>query len=69
MESWGKMTRAEAPPLFTRYGVYITSMNAVYDISKARRELGYEPKVTFKEGLQEIGPWLKETVEADIGDA
>ena len=65
MELWGKMTRAESPPLFTRYGVYLTSMNAVFDISKARRELGYEPRVTFKEGLEEIGPWLRKIVGAD----
>ena len=67
MELWGKITGAESPPLFTRYGVYVTSRKAVFDISKAKNELGYEPRVNFKEGLKEIGPWIRKSVEADIG--
>jgi len=67
MELWGKVMRVESPPLFTRYGVYLTSMDAVFAISKAKKELGYEPRISFKKGLKEIGPWLKKTVEGDDG--
>lgn len=67
MEVWGKITRAKSPPLFTRYGVYLTSMNAVFDIAKARKELGYEPRISFREGLREIGPWLRKVVAGDNG--
>ena len=59
MELWGRMTRSESPPLFTRYGVYLTSTNAVFDISKARKELGYDPRVSFEEGLDKMGSWLR----------
>jgi dTDP-L-rhamnose 4-epimerase len=30
------------------------------DISLAREVLGYEPKVTFDEGMQELVGWLQE---------
>ncbi|HPO08501.1 MAG TPA: GDP-mannose 4,6-dehydratase [bacterium] len=35
------------------------------DITKIRTELGYEPKVTFEEGLREIIAWAKDTTPED----
>jgi nucleoside-diphosphate-sugar epimerase len=65
LELWGKITRAETPPLLTRYGVCLASINAVFDISKARKELGYEPRINFREGLKKTKPWLRKIMEAD----
>ena len=28
------------------------------DLTKARRLLGYEPRVTYEEGFRELGEWL-----------
>ena len=38
-------------PVMTRYGVRMLASHCHYDISKARRELGYEPRVTFSQGV------------------
>ena len=35
------------------------------DISLARRVLGYEPVVTFDEGLEELAAWLEGQVAVD----
>ena len=34
--------------------------NCYADISLAREVLGYEPRVTFEEGMQELVAWLQE---------
>jgi nucleoside-diphosphate-sugar epimerase len=43
--------RLRRPPPLTRYGVRFVSCHARYDTGKARRELGYEPVVGFREGV------------------
>jgi dTDP-L-rhamnose 4-epimerase len=35
------------------------------DIGKARRILGYEPEVTFEEGLAELAEWLEGQIAQD----
>ncbi len=65
LELWAKAARSKTPPLLTRYGVYLASSQAVFDTSKAKNELGYQPRVSFEEGLQTTGHWLKKTIEQD----
>ena len=44
--------------------------NCFADISLARREIGYEPKVTLEEGLQELAEWLEGQTAVDrVADA
>lgn len=43
-----------SPPPVTRYGVRFVSCHARYDVGKARRELGYEPVATFREGVRAL---------------
>ena len=42
------------PPRMTRYGVRLVACHCRYDIGKARRELGYQPAVTFREGIKHL---------------
>ncbi|MGI5861114.1 MAG: NAD-dependent epimerase/dehydratase family protein [Myxococcales bacterium] len=42
------------PPAITRYGVRLVSNDCRYDISRARRELGYKPIVSFREGIRTL---------------
>jgi nucleoside-diphosphate-sugar epimerase len=42
------------PPRMTRYGVRLVACHCRYDIGKARRELGYQPTVTFREGIKHL---------------
>jgi 2-alkyl-3-oxoalkanoate reductase len=36
----------------TRYSAAILGRTQTYDISAARRDLGYAPRVTFAEGME-----------------
>lgn len=50
MERLAALTGRE--PLLTRYTVAILARTQTYDISAARRELGYEPVVPLEEGIR-----------------
>ena len=39
-------------PTLTRYTAFLLARNQTYDISKAKRELGYVPQVSLEEGLK-----------------
>jgi len=46
-------------PLLTSGWVEDLTKNFAYDISKARRDLGYDPKVTLKEGISRTIGWYR----------
>ena len=46
------------PPIFRRR-VDIFRKNRAFDISKARKELGYEPKVSLEDGIKKTAEWYK----------
>ena len=58
-ETLAKSMKLSKPPLITRYGVCLLGYDFNYDISKAKRELGYSPKTSFKEGMENIARWYK----------
>ena len=53
-ELGGRLLGLRAPPPVTRYGVRLLACDCRYDIGKARRELGYAPRVSFHQGLREL---------------
>jgi nucleoside-diphosphate-sugar epimerase len=55
IEGAARLLRRTAPPRMTRYGVRLVACHCRYDIAKARRELGYAPRVTFTEGVRALG--------------
>lgn len=54
VEATATVLRLRRPPPLTRYGVRFVSCHARYDLGKARRELGYEPVVSFREGVDRL---------------
>jgi nucleoside-diphosphate-sugar epimerase len=50
---WRYLPLRGSPPL-TRMAVWVASLETTIDISRARRELGYEPVRTREEGLLEL---------------
>jgi 2-alkyl-3-oxoalkanoate reductase len=56
MEAWARLRRQDVPPAFTRYGVRLVACDNRYDIGKARRELGYRPTITFRQGVAALVP-------------
>jgi nucleoside-diphosphate-sugar epimerase len=52
--------RIQSRPLLTRMMVELFGTNQGFSIEKARRELGYEPKVGFDEGMSHVETWLRQ---------
>jgi nucleoside-diphosphate-sugar epimerase len=52
-EAWRLLPLRGAPPL-SRFAVWVASQECTIDISKARRELGYEPVIAREDGLAEL---------------
>jgi nucleoside-diphosphate-sugar epimerase len=47
-------------PLVTRHGAMLFGGDNRHSIDKARRELGYSPRVSLREGLGVTGQWYRE---------
>lgn len=58
MEKIYGILRIKTRPLLTRMAVELFGTNQGFSIDKARRELGYEPKVDFDEGMRRVDVWL-----------
>jgi nucleoside-diphosphate-sugar epimerase len=52
--------RIQSRPLLTRMMVELFGTNQGFSIDKARRELGYEPRVSFEEGMAQVEVWLRQ---------
>jgi nucleoside-diphosphate-sugar epimerase len=48
-------------PFLTRYWIHELTKNFAYDISKAKRDLGYYPKISLEEGIRRTVEWYRET--------
>ncbi len=53
--------RIGARPLLTRMAAELFGTHQGFSINKARRELGYEPEVSFDEGMNLVEDWLRQT--------
>jgi nucleoside-diphosphate-sugar epimerase len=58
MEIFSKLTGK--PPKITREAVGFLTREARFSIEKARRELGYQPRVSLEEGMKLTEQWLRE---------
>jgi nucleoside-diphosphate-sugar epimerase len=55
---YGLVKRKSRPP-FTRYMARFLHYDSFFNVSRAFRELGYEPKISYKEGLTLATPYLR----------
>lgn len=53
-------------PFVARQSVEFYSHHVVYDISKARRILGYAPQVSFEDGMRRTEQWLMDSGELPV---
>jgi nucleoside-diphosphate-sugar epimerase len=60
LERTARLKNATTPPALTRYGVRLIACDSRYDISKAQKELGYRPLLTFRQGIATLIPSTKE---------
>lgn len=68
METAHRVLRLSGEPRMTRFVVRELTTAHWFDISAARRELGYEPRVSIAEGLRRLGEWFAaERASAKVG--
>ena len=60
MESLWRAAGAKKPPLLNKSRARFLYYNQNFSIEKARQELGYEPRVSYREGLPKALDWLRE---------
>jgi 2-alkyl-3-oxoalkanoate reductase len=61
LETYARLTHAKKPPLLNRSRLRFLYYNQYYSIDKARQELGYSPRFTYREGLPPTLDWFKES--------
>ncbi len=60
LESIYRLFRIQSEPRMTRFVAKELSSSHWFDISAARKELGYQPKVSIEEGLRRLQLYLQE---------
>ncbi|PRP98274.1 3 beta-hydroxysteroid dehydrogenase/Delta 5--_4-isomerase [Enhygromyxa salina] len=60
IEGLWRLLGIKAEPPLTRFVVSQLSTAHWYDISAARRDLGYAPKVSYDEGMERLRTWVRE---------
>lgn len=59
LEAMAKLRGAKSAPFITRARVKFLAQNLDFSIEKAKRLLGYEPRVDFQEGMSEALDWAR----------
>jgi nucleoside-diphosphate-sugar epimerase len=54
------VTHSQRDPLVTRHGVMLFGADNRHSIDKARRELGYSPRVELREGVRLAAAWFRQ---------
>jgi hypothetical protein len=58
-ESVYRLGGMRGPPPFSSSRFKFLGLHQDFSIEKARRELGYQPRVAFREGMQETIDWFR----------
>ncbi|MGB6894946.1 MAG: NAD-dependent epimerase/dehydratase family protein [Dehalococcoidia bacterium] len=59
-EGWARLIGAKEPPTLSRVSVFLMTQDQRFDISKARGDLDWEPKVSMAEGVRMTAQWVRE---------
>ena len=60
LETFSQLLPGQPEPMLTRYMVGVLAKSTTLDISAARRDLGYVPRVSVEEGFQRFTRWWQE---------
>jgi nucleoside-diphosphate-sugar epimerase len=63
-EGLGRLTRRSQPPPVTRYGMRLLGGENRFSIDRARRELGFSPRVAMAEGVRRSVEWYRAAARA-----
>ncbi|MCB1134912.1 MAG: NAD-dependent epimerase/dehydratase family protein [Chlamydiia bacterium] len=56
---WGYARLSDKEPPFTPYSVGLLSTSMTLDITKAEKNLGYMPRVSIEEGIEDFARWWR----------
>lgn len=56
-EAIARLLRRPKPPTITRRAIYLIGRSTQYSIAKARTQLGWQPRVNIREGVQKALAW------------
>jgi nucleoside-diphosphate-sugar epimerase len=59
LECIGHLFRWKKPPFITRYAVWLMGRRSFFVTDKARRVLGWEPRVSYEEGVPRTNAWYQ----------
>ena len=59
MEGWSRLRRVEELPYLTRSGLKFVNQSLYLDGTRAREELGWEPKISLEEGTRLYVEWRR----------
>lgn len=57
MEVLWKLFRSKKPPILTRYAAWLMGRKVYFSIEKAQKELGWDPAVSYEEGIRKTVEW------------
>src|SRR5262249_49822648 len=60
LEAVGRLRRRVRPPLITRYATWLMGRYLEYSTEKARKRLGGEPAMTYRESIERSVRWYLE---------
>ena len=60
LETAYRLLRIKSEPPMTRFVAAQLATSHWFDISAAKRDFGYEPRVSTEEGMQRLGEWLRD---------
>ncbi len=58
-EGWARLIRAKEPPSLTRMSLFLMTQDQRFDVSKAKRDLGWQSKVSMEEGVRRAAEWAR----------
>ena len=67
VEGWARLTRSKEPPTLTRAALAVQTRDQRFDISKAKGDLGWQPKVSMAEGVRATAAWARERELVGVG--
>jgi nucleoside-diphosphate-sugar epimerase len=62
-ETGGRLLGREEPPPVTRFGIQLLGGENRFDITRARREIGFLPVVDVADGVRRSVEWFRQTSE------
>ncbi|KTC84036.1 NAD-dependent epimerase/dehydratase family protein [Legionella brunensis] len=60
LEFFYKLLGIRAEPMLTRFVAKQLTVTCWYDISAAKRDIGYRPEISIEEGLRRVSSWLRQ---------